>query len=63
MVPVTNKKADAIDIDKIYAEVHCEPKDAVLEEDPFKLIKDEDGIDFEISIEEAKALITGDQQF
>lgn len=62
MIPVTNKKADAIDIDKIYAEVHCEPKDAVLEEDPFNLIKDEDGIDFEISIEEAKALITGDQE-
>ncbi len=60
-IPIENKIADKIDIDKIYSEIYCEPKDAYLIEEPFQLIKDEDGVDFAISKDEAKALITGDK--
>ena len=56
-IPVIQKKADSINIEKIYNEVHCEPIDAVLIEEPFELKKDEDGIDFDISIDEAKAML------
>lgn len=61
-IPTQNKPADKIDIEKIYKEIYCEPKDAILIEEPFELIKDEDGIDFAITMEEAKALITGDKE-
>lgn len=47
-----------IDIEKIYEEIHSEAKNAYIEEDPFVLHKDENGIDFDISIEEAKELLT-----
>ena len=47
-----------IDIEKIYEEIHSEAKNAYIEEDPFVLHKDKNGIDFAISIEEAKELLT-----
>lgn len=61
-IPVENKSAEDINIDKIYSEVHCEPQDAYLIKEPFQLVKDVSGIDFAISIDEAKALITGDKE-
>ncbi len=60
-IPVKDKKADEINLEKIYEEIKCDPKDAELIEEPFQLIKDENGIDFAISMDEAKGLITGDK--
>lgn len=59
-IPVIEKKASPIDIDKIYSEVYCEPKDAYYEENPFKIYKEEEGIDFAISIDEAKQKISNE---
>ncbi len=60
-LPVDYVEPGDIDIEKIYEEVHTEPKDAYIEKDPFKLVVDEDGIDFAISMEEAKALLKEDK--
>ena len=61
-IPVVNKKADKIDIDKVYKEVYCEPKDAYYEENPFKIYKEEEGVDFNITIEEAKKIVENDDE-
>ena len=52
-IPVIETKADPIDIEKIYAEIYTEPKDAYYETDPFQIYPEVNGIDFEISLEEA----------
>ena len=57
-IPVKEKNADPIDIEKIYKEIYKESKDAYIEEDPFKLHVEEDGLDFAISMEEAKKIIS-----
>lgn len=57
MLPVSNVKAQEIDIDKIYEEVYRLPQDAYFETDPYQIYPDKDGIDFAISKEEAKDLI------
>ena len=56
-IPVENSIAEEIDIEKIYKDIYKEPKDAYIEEDPFKLHVEEDGLDFNITIEEAKQII------
>lgn len=56
-LPVFESDPKDIDIEKIYEEIHSEPKDAYIEEEPFKVVVDEDGIDFAISMEEAKAIL------
>ncbi len=58
-IPYNNVKAESIDIDKIYSEVRSDPKDAsytpATETEKAKIVADTDGIDFAISIDEAKA--------
>ena len=56
-IPVILTKAQDIDIDKIHTEVYREPKDAYYTTDPFCVYPHEVGIDFAISIAEAKELI------
>lgn len=56
-IPTKEAEAAPIDIDKIYNEIHKEAKDAYIEEDPFELHKEEDGIDFKITVEEAKQML------
>lgn len=46
-----------IDIDSIYNEVKKEPKDAYYTREPFTIYPSENGIDFKISIDEAKAMV------
>ena len=48
---------EPINLDKIYAEVHSEPQDAYYIEQPFQIFKEKDGVDFAISMEEAKLVI------
>ena len=47
-----------IDIEKIYAEVKCDPVDAHYDLEPYKLYPEQEGIDFKISIEEAKKIVS-----
>ena len=60
-IPYNQVKADEIDIDKIYEEIHTEPKDAYFEpateDKKAKISADVDGIDFAISIDEAKEMV------
>lgn len=55
-------KADSIDIEAIYKKIHSEPKDAYYKEatatTKFEIHPDEDGIDFAISMDEAKKIIS-----
>lgn len=60
--PVIHTKADDIDIDKIYSEVYKEPQDAYIMQDPITVHPNVNGVDFNISIEEAKELIKEDKE-
>lgn len=57
-----NKEPDLIDLDKIYSEIHTEPKDAYYTQNPFTLYPHVDGVDFAISMEEAKKLLEEDKE-
>ena len=61
-IPVIETKADPIDIEKIYAEIYTEPKDAYYETDPFQIYPEVNGIDLEISLEEAKQIINSENK-
>ena len=61
-LPIINSKASAIDIDKIYSEVRKDAKDAYYTKEPFTVYPHEVGIDFAISIEEAKKLLEEDKE-
>jgi len=57
-IPCQEVQAEAIDMDKIYSEIHTEPENAYFiaatETEKAKIFADVDGIDFAISMEEAK---------
>lgn len=61
-IPVKKVKASNINMDKVYSEIHTEPKDAYFELDPYKIYPDTDGVDLQISLDEAKKQITGNQE-
>ena len=52
-----HKGADAIDIDTIHSEIYKEPKDAYYTQNPFCVYPHTEGVDFEISIDDAKAML------
>lgn len=56
-IPVKEEKAKDVDIEAIYKEVYSEPQDAYIVEEPFQVVVDKDGIDFAISMDEAKAIL------
>ena len=53
-ISVINQKPKEIDIDKIYKEVHKEAKDAYYTTNPYAVYPSENGVDFKISLEDAK---------
>lgn len=59
-IVVKNEKPNQIDIEKIHNEIYKEPKDAYYTQNPFTVYPSENGLDFKVSIEEAKAIL-GDQ--
>ena len=59
-IAVKSQTPAAIDIDKIHSEIYKEPKDAYYTQDPFAVYPSENGLDFDVSIDEAKNII-GDQ--
>lgn len=61
-IPVETVKPTPIDLEKIHSEVYKEPQDARIEKEPFKLYPHVDGVDFAISIEEAKKLLEEDKE-
>ncbi len=61
-IPIEQVKASDIDMDKIYSDIHTEPKDAYFETEPYKIYPDVDGIDLAISVEEAKNIIKSENK-
>lgn len=61
-IPLKHSEPQDIDIEKIYNEIHKEAKDAYIEENPFKLHKEENGVDFNITIEEAKQILKEEKE-
>ena len=57
-IPTENVKPQEIDIEKIRDEIYKEPQDAYVSKNPTTVHTDVDGIDFDISIEEAKKIIS-----
>lgn len=57
---VKSKQPDPIDIEKIHTEIYKDPVDAYYTQEPFTIYPSENGMDFNVSIEEAKSII-GDQ--
>ena len=51
------KTPEPLDLDKIYTEIHKEPKDAYFTQEPLAFYPSEDGIDFAVSLDEAKNLL------
>ena len=51
------KDPDAIDIDKIHNEIYKEPVNAYYTTNPYVVYPHENGVDFNISVDEAKAML------
>lgn len=56
-IEVKTQNPKDINIEEIYADVHQEPKDAYYTKDPFTVYPSENGVDFKISIDEAKQIV------
>lgn len=52
---------DKIDINSVYEEIHKEPVDAYYVQNPYQLFPSENGLDFAISLEDAKSLLNEDK--
>lgn len=61
-IPIEQTKADAINIEQIHQDIYTEPKDAYYEENPFKIYAEVEGVDFAISMEEAKGIIAENKE-
>ncbi len=56
-IPVEQVNPQSIDIEKILSEIKKDPQNAYLSKDPLTVHADEDGVDFDISIEDAKKML------
>lgn len=61
-IPTMEKKPDEINLEKIYTQIKKEPQDAYYTKEPFEVHPHIDGIDFNISMEEAKALLNTEEK-
>lgn len=59
-IPVTEKKPEEIDIDKIHEEIYKEVQDAYYTKDPFTIHPEVEGVDF--NVEEAKEQLKEDKE-
>ncbi|MBQ9298200.1 MAG: VanW family protein [Clostridia bacterium] len=57
-IPIEIKQPEAIDIEKIHSEIYVEPKNAYYETNPFTIYPHVVGVDFSITMEEAKNMLT-----
>lgn len=56
-IPIIEKEPEEIDIEKIYNEIYTEAKDAYYTTEPFQIFPHVVGVDFNISMEEAKQIL------
>lgn len=61
-LPVEQFEAATVDINAIYNEIHKDPVNAYYSTDPYEVHKEEDGLDFNITLEEAQKLVEQDQE-
>ena len=61
-IPVEKVEKEPIDIEAIHKEIYKEPKNAYYTKNPYKIYKEENGLDFAISIEEAKEMLLEDKE-
>ncbi len=59
--PVENIKPDDIDLEKIHTEIYKEPQDAYITQDPVTVHPNINGVDFAITMDEAKELLKEDK--
>lgn len=59
-IPVTQKQPEKIDIQKIHDEIHKEPKDAYIQEEPFAVYPEVNGVEFDV--EKAKEILKDDKE-
>lgn len=57
---VKSQDPKEIDVEKIHEEIYKEPVDAYYTQEPFTVYPSENGVDFKVSMEEAKAIISGE---
>lgn len=57
IIPIEEKEPDEIDLEKIHSEIYKEATDAYYTKDPFKIYPHIDGVDFAITMEEAKQML------
>ena len=61
-IPVFEQKAEAINIEKIESEIKKDPVDAYISENPKEVHAEKSGVEFAISIDEAKELIKEEKE-
>ncbi len=61
-IVVKPQAPDDIDVEKIYNEVKKDPVDAYYTTNPFSVYPSENGIDFNISLDDAKALVVAEKK-
>ena len=61
-IPVINKEPDKIDLEKIHSEIYKEAQDAYITQEPLTVHPNVNGIDFAISMEDAKKLLEEDEE-
>lgn len=59
---VRTEAPDSIDLEKIHNEIYKEPVDAYYTQNPFTVYPSENGLDFNISMDEAKNIIFSEQK-
>ena len=60
--PVENVKPDDIDLEKIHTEIYKEPQDAYIIQNPVTVHPNINGVDFAITMDEAKELLKEDKE-
>ncbi len=61
-IPTTERKPDEINLENIYTEIRKSPQDAYYTKEPFEVHPHVNGVDLNISMEEAKALLNTEEQ-
>ena len=56
-IPTTQKEAEPIDIEKVHNDIYKSPVDATFTKNPYKITSSETGLDFAISLNEAKEML------
>lgn len=62
-IPVEQFEADSVDIESIYKEIHKEPVNASFSTNPYEIHKEENGLDFAITLDEAKKIVAQQQEY